>query len=176
MGPKVCIVMGVMACGKTTVGILLSEKMNWKFADADDFHPQSNKEKMKSGVPLTDEDRIPWLQAMNDSIQKCILESTPTIFACSALKKKYRLILANNCHPEDILLIYLKIDKAIVYERVTQRKGHFITNSSLIESQFATLEEPQDDEQPLVVNISKDQESESIVNQIVRSGRFNENY
>ncbi|ESP00727.1 hypothetical protein LOTGIDRAFT_158020 [Lottia gigantea] len=150
--------MGVCGCGKTSVGTCLSEKLNCEFRDADSFHSEENKSKMASGTPLTDQDRIPWLTAIHNYItEKCRNDETMVV-TCSALKKSYRNILKSgnpdNASASDtsFKLIFLKGDEDILLERLQSRKGHFMP-ASMLKSQLSTLEEPNDDENCLVVDI-----------------------
>lgn len=134
----VIILMGVTGAGKTTIGRLLAQELDWKFIDADDFHPSANVEKMRKGIPLTDADREPWLQALHNLIVKAIASQTSLVLACSALKQKYRERL--QVAPE-VKLVYLRGTRAVITARLTDRQGHFAT-STLLAGQFADLEEP----------------------------------
>jgi gluconokinase len=136
----IVIVMGTTGSGKTTVGSLLANRMGWLFADGDDFHPSANVEKMKHGIPLTDEDRMPWLKTLHDQIVQWIAEGRDAVLACSALKQSYRDEL--KAGPE-VKFVYLKGSYELFSTRVLGRKGHF-AKQDLIASQFATLEEPAD--------------------------------
>ena len=151
-------IMGVSGSGKTTVGKKLSETTGIPFFDADDFHPESNKNKMRSGKPLNDEDRHQWLlnlheMAMNQSNQK------GAIIACSALKEKYRIILASDI-PVPVDWVWLNGSYELILQRMQNRKGHFMPES-LLRSQFETLEPPVDAQ---VVDINNS--PENIVAQI----------
>jgi gluconokinase len=148
--PTALIVMGVSGCGKSTVGEILSERLGWEFRDGDSFHPPENVEKMRSGVPLTDEDRWPWLAAIAAWINRHRLEGTHAIIACSALRRVYRDRLRDGF--ADVLFLYLKGDRALIAARLAARKGHYMP-AALLDSQFATLEEPGADEAPLVLSI-----------------------
>ena len=136
----IVIVMGTTASGKTTIGSLLAKRMGWKFVDADDFHPPANVEKMKHGIPLTDEDRLPWLKALHDKILQWNSESRNVVLACSALKQSYREELRAG---SDLRFVYLKGSYELFSQRVLERKGHF-AKQDLLASQFADLEEPTD--------------------------------
>lgn len=137
----VVIIMGVEGTGKTTIGKMLAQKLGWKFYDADDYHPKRNIEKMRSGVPLNDEDRWPWLRNVRELVVSSLNLNTPSIIACSALKNSYREYLKQN--KEKIIFVYLKGDKNTILKRLTSRKGHF-AGTELLESQLKTLEEPED--------------------------------
>ncbi|MBP6619520.1 MAG: NADP-dependent phosphogluconate dehydrogenase [Leadbetterella sp.] len=133
--------MGVSGSGKTTLGLLLAEKLGLGFYDGDDFHPEKNIAKMSAGNPLTDEDRYEWLNRINKSAINLIKENKSAVFACSALKEKYRELLSENIQNE-IVFVYLKGTKEIIQARINARKGHFMP-SQLLDSQFNILEEPQ---------------------------------
>jgi gluconokinase len=146
----VVIVMGVSGSGKSTVGGLLASRLQWEFEDADWFHPASNVEKMHSGVPLTDEDRGPWLGAIAAWIDKTRRSGGHGVIACSALKRRYRDVLIGN--RADVRLVYLKGDEALIARRIATRHEHFMPRS-LLHSQFDALEEPGPDEKPIIVSI-----------------------
>lgn len=134
----VVVVMGVSGSGKTTVGRRLAGELGWSFYDADDFHPRANVEKMKGGVPLEDADRIPWLEILRDLIRDTLGRGENAVLACSALKESYRDYLLPD---ERVKLVYLKGDRELIRKRLSGRRGHFM-NPALLDSQFATLEEP----------------------------------
>jgi len=134
----IVIVMGVVGVGKTTVGKLLAAQLGWEFADADDFHPSSNVEKIRNGIALTDADRAPWLETLRTAIDRWIAESRNVVLACSALKSSYRERLQAG---PAVRFVYLKGSKALIGERLRSRQGHFATDSILV-SQLADLEEP----------------------------------
>jgi len=137
------ILVGVAGSGKTAVGKALAKRLNLPFFDGDDYHTPACKAKMASGVPLTDEDRAPWLKTLSTLLQK----HPSLILACSALKNRYRALLKVS---PDVVFIYLKGDFALIQKRLEARKDHFF-NPALLESQFASLEEPTD---AIVVDIS----------------------
>jgi gluconokinase len=132
--------MGVTGSGKTTVGSLLAEELGWKYFDADDFHPAPNIEKMKSGVPLTDADRQPWLVTMRKVIEECLGADRAAVLSCSALKAAYRRLLLVD---ERVQLVYLRGTRELISQRLRERRGHYM-DPALLESQFETLEEPAD--------------------------------
>ena len=137
----IIVLMGVSGSGKTTIGAQLSEELQWDFFDGDDFHDSSNKEKMAAGIPLTDSDREAWLSMLRDLVIRLRRERKNGIIACSALKHSYRRYLMTDA--EDVSLVYLKGDFEQIKKRLNDRKGHFM-GESLLESQFSTLEEPDD--------------------------------
>ena len=156
------VVMGVSGTGKSTIGKLLSDRTGWNFYDADDFHPLTNIVKMKGGIALTDEDRLPWLKKLEQLITRHLQNDCPGILACSALKSDYRQILRNG--RSEVVFIYLRGDFNCIQNRLLQRTGHFMS-SDLLRSQFDTLEEPED---ALVVDVSLTREEivEEILNKI----------
>jgi len=133
------IVMGVAGSGKTTVGELLAQEMGWDFYDADAFHPPENIEKMANGTPLTDADRAPWLAALHDLISTSLKENRPAVLACSALKESYRQTLLEG--NEGVQIVYLKGSYDLLWSRLSLRKDHYM-KPQMLQSQFATLEEP----------------------------------
>ena len=135
---KVIFVIGVSGSGKTSIGQMLAKTINYKFFDADDFHTKSNIEKMSNGIPLTDEDRLPWLNSLN-KIAK-LNEANGCVITCSALKQNYRNILANALQ-NNVSWIYLKGSYQLIYERMQKRANHFM-DAKMLKSQFDALEEP----------------------------------
>ena len=152
------VVMGVEGVGKTTIGIKLAEALKYKFIDADQFHPQSNIDKMKNGIPLTDADRLPWLKAMHAELQRCTTRNEYVVLACSALKQSYRELLGRDL---PIKWVYLKASPEVIRERVEHRIGHF-AKVSLLDSQLATLEEPKE-----AIIADADRSPDEIVKQIL---------
>jgi gluconokinase len=153
----IVIVMGVTGSGKTSVGRLLAAQLGWEFADADDFHPRANVEKMKRGIPLDDEDRRPWLERLRIQIMSWIADAHNGVMACSALKRSYRQELSVG--PE-VRFVYLKGSPELIAQRLRLRKGHF-ADEKILAGQFADLEEP---ETAVVVDIA--QTPEEIVAEI----------
>jgi gluconokinase len=139
--PRAVVLMGVSGSGKTAVGTELSKQLGSPFLDADDFHPAANKEKMHRGEPLTDEDRLPWLETLNAELRQRLNAGQSVILACSALKESYRKILHQDL--ANVIFVYLKVDRAVLERRLAERKGHFFPKS-LLDSQLATLEDPHD--------------------------------
>ena len=155
---RVVILIGVSGVGKTSIGQLLAQDLEWRFYDGDDFHPKANIEKMNHGIALTDEDRDAWLTALEQLIRDLIGERRSAVITCSALKQTYRERLVENRN--DVVLVYLKGDYDLTRERLLSRKGHFM-KADLLTNQFDTLEEPEG-----VVAIDSAQGPEVIVNQI----------
>jgi gluconokinase len=144
----IAILMGVTGSGKTTVGRLLAEQLGWTFADADDFHPRANVEKMERGVPLNDEDRAPWLDRLRIQVMDWIANGQSTVLSCSALKQAYRQELSVG--PE-VRFVYLKGSPELIAQRLRLRRGHF-ADEKILAGQFADLEEP---ETAVTVDISR---------------------
>ena len=161
------ILMGVSGSGKTVIGKHVAEKMNAEFIDADDFHPSANIIKMSSGIPLTDADRIPWLNNLGKIASEHLEKEEMLIMACSALKKAYRDILREDINGET-QFIYLKSSFEEIAGRLQNRVGHFMPKG-LLESQFETLEEPLPTEKnTITINASStvDEVTNSCVNAI----------
>ena len=142
------VIMGVSGTGKSTIGKLLSDRTGWSFYDADDFHPQINVDKMNRGIALSDRDRLPWLEELQKLISRHLASKRNGILACSALKAQYREVLRNQ--QDDVIFIYLRGDYDCIQNRIKQRRGHFMS-ADLLQSQFDTLEEPED---AIVVDVS----------------------
>ncbi len=159
---KVIYIMGVSGSGKTTIGELLAAKTGFSFYDADDFHSQKNKDKMKAAIPLTDEDRWPWLESIHSFVKTAIAEKS-VIVACSALKEIYRKILCEGIE-SSCNWIFLKGDFEKIAERLKNRHGHYMS-PALLQSQFNTLELPAN---AIVVDISLSPEeiAEQIMQQL----------
>jgi len=148
--PAVILVMGVSGCGKSTIAGPLAQRLGFEFEDADWFHPPANVEKMHAGTPLTDDDRWPWLRAIAAWIDRKRAAGSHGIVACSALKRRYRDVLIGD--RPDVALVYLKGSQELIGRRIATRHEHFMP-ASLLASQFAALEEPGPDEDPIVVSV-----------------------
>jgi gluconokinase len=136
----VILLMGVSGSGKTTIGQMLSAQLNWPFVDGDSLHSPANIAKMAAGIPLTDDDRAPWLQSIHAVMEGWRIQQKNGIIASSALKEKYRKILLTS--PE-IKLVYLRGAYDLIYSRMQHRPGHYM-KAEMLQSQFASLEEPKD--------------------------------
>jgi gluconokinase len=147
----IVIIFGVSGAGKTTVGKLLAEDLGWRFYEADDFHPRANIEKMRSGRPLTDEDRWPWLKLVREQITRSLAAKENAVLACSALKRAYRERLRIS---DDVKFVFLRGDYALTEQQLRRRRGHFM-NPALLQSQFADLEEPEPDEDVLTIDLGR---------------------
>ncbi len=135
----IVIVMGVVGAGKSTIGRLLAEQLGWEFADADDFHPPENVDKIRHGISLNDNDRKPWLERLRFAITGWIAERRSVVLACSALKRAYRRELA--VAPE-VQFVYLKGAPDLITGRLRSRQGHF-AGEQILAGQLADLEEPE---------------------------------
>jgi carbohydrate kinase (thermoresistant glucokinase family) len=144
----VLLLMGVSGSGKTTVALELHRLLGWPFKEGDDLHPAANVEKMRSGHPLNDQDRQPWLEAVAGWIDERLAAGEPGIITCSNLKRAYRRITLGN--RKGVTLVYLKGDEPLIAGRISQRKHRYMP-ASLLHSQFETLEEPTEGEHAVVV-------------------------
>jgi carbohydrate kinase (thermoresistant glucokinase family) len=143
--------MGVSGSGKSTIGERLAAELGCAFLEGDDFHPAANVAKMKQGVALTTKDREPWLNSIAAKIDELLLTGKSAVFSCSALQRSYRdIIIGDRPH---VALVYLRGDYDLILHRLQGRHGHFMP-TSLLESQFDTLEEPTPDEHPIVADIA----------------------
>lgn len=164
MSEPVVLVMGVSGCGKSTVGSLLAQLAGWPFLDADVLHSPANVAKMRSGHPLTDEDRRPWLERVADWIGEHAAAGAPGVVACSALTRAYRDVLRRD--DPDLRIVYLSGPRELLVQRLADRDGHFFPES-LLDSQLELLEPPGPDEHPIVVQIG--QSPADVVDTILRA-------
>ena len=148
--PNILVLMGVSGCGKTTVGKMLADCLGWRFLEGDELHPPANIAKMKSGTPLDDADRKPWLEAIAARIDQWRAQEAQGIVACSALKRAYRDILIGD--RDDVGLVFMSGSQDLIAARLAARKGHFMP-PGLLDSQFATLQPPGPDESPITIDI-----------------------
>jgi len=157
----------VTASGKTTIGQKLAQRLEWIFADADDYHSPENRAKMQQGIALTDADRAPWLASLHELLDNWVENGINGILACSALKHEYREVLSNDIPPAELKFIFLDIPEELAEERAADRP-HSFAPASLVASQFATLETPTD---ALIVKMEDHDGApksvESVVNEIV---------
>lgn len=145
----VLVLMGVSGCGKSTVAAILAGQLGWDFAEGDDMHPDENVEKMHAGHALTDEDRWPWLETVDSWIVEHALAGLPGLVTCSALKKSYRDVLRG----ENVIFVHLSGSRELIERRMASRHGHYMP-TSLLDSQFATLEPLTEDEVGIVVDVA----------------------
>ena len=154
----IVVLMGVCGCGKTTVGRALARELGWEFIDADDFHPEANIAKMAASAALTDADRWPWLDRLAAEARVRSARGQHVVLACSALKRAYRdRLVAGAGGDIEVCFVYLKGDAATIEPRLADRRGHYMP-ASLLASQFAALEEP---EEAIVVDIRQSPESQA---------------
>jgi gluconokinase len=153
MKSMLLILMGVSGSGKTTIGKRLAEELHGQFVDADQFHSLESIQKMSQGIPLTDGDRLPWLNALHDFIQKQLNTKRDTVLACSALKSSYRQIL--QAEDQSIQWVYLKGTTDLLQQRIQARQGHYMS-PQLLTSQLESLEEP---EGAIVIDIAQSPEA-----------------
>ena len=161
--PVIVVVMGVSGSGKSTVAALLAGALGCHFQEGDDLHPHENVEKMRSGIPLTDADRMPWLHKIADEIDGWRARGECGVLTCSALKRSYRDLIIGDRH--DVVLVYLKGSSDLIHRRMAARHEHFMP-VALLDSQFATLEEPTPDEHSIIVDVGG--KPVDIANEIVR--------
>jgi gluconokinase len=145
------VVMGVSGTGKTTVGRILADRLGVDFADADDFHSSANRQKMAGGAPLTDADRLPWLDAIGTWLREHARGGG--VVTCSALKRRYRDVL--RAHAGEVCFLYLTGSQELISERMASRSGHFM-KQSMLSSQLDSLEPPGDDEAHVAVDVAQE--------------------
>jgi gluconokinase len=157
----IVVLMGVTGSGKSTIGTLLAERTGAVFADADDYHPAANKEKMAAGHPLNDDDRQPWLETLNRLMRGWFEAGKNGVLACSALKERYRATLAEGMPAGAVKFVWLDGSRDLISERLSERTHEFM-NPKLLESQLETLEPPKD-----ALRIVNDRSPKEIVSQIL---------
>ncbi|ABK07416.1 MULTISPECIES: gluconokinase [Burkholderia cepacia complex] len=157
----ILIAMGVSGAGKSLIGEMLAERLSCSYTDGDAFHSAANKEKMHHGIPLTDEDRWPWLRTIRAAIEEKQRAGETAVFTCSSLKRSYRDVLRGT--DTDVRFVYLKGSFEVLQERLKSRTGHFF-DPSLLKSQLDTLEEPGPDE---AIEVSIELTPEQIVDQVM---------
>jgi gluconokinase len=162
MNRNLYVVMGITGSGKTTVGAALAHALGVDFVEGDDYHPPENVRRMASGIPLTDDDRAGWLRALATRIREAKDAGAGLVLTCSALKRSYRDVL--RAAAPELQFVFLTGARALVAERLAGRRGHFMP-PSLLESQLATLEEPESDEQALTFDIRES--TQEIVDDLV---------
>ena len=148
--PVILVVMGVSGSGKTTIASAIADRLHWDLQEGDDLHPESNVDKMARGTPLTDDDRWPWLDRVAGWIDEHLDAGRSGVVTCSALKRSYRDVLRRDA----VHFVYLDAGRDELEKRVMHRRGHYMP-ASLLDSQLATLEPPEDDEQVFVVSIDR---------------------
>ncbi|MCA8199547.1 gluconokinase [Burkholderia sp. AU33545] len=158
----ILIAMGVSGAGKSRIGEMLAERLSCSYTDGDAFHSAANKEKMHNGIPLTDDDRWPWLRTIREAIEEKQRAGETAVFTCSSLKRSYRDVLRGS--DTDVRFVYLKGSFEVLHERLKTRTGHFF-DPSLLKSQLDTLEEPGPDE---AIVVSIELTPEQIVDQVMQ--------
>jgi len=159
----VIILMGVSGAGKTRIGKGLAAELEWSFYEGDDYHSQSNVEKMSQGIALTDADRVPWLDALHELIGELLAQDESAVLTCSALKRAYRERLSQG--HDDVRIVYLHGSYELIWQRLKERRDHFM-KAALLASQFEALEAPEASEDVLTVEVS--QKPQRIVEAIKR--------
>jgi gluconokinase len=159
----ILILMGVMGTGKTTIAKLLVAKTGWIYAEGDDYHPKANVEKMHAGIPLTDEDRAPWLASLHAQIVDWDQQGVNAILTCSALKQQYRDVLVGTLPAGHVRFILLQASRETLEKHLAGRTGHFMS-PALLDSQLAILEDPRD-----ALHVSVEGTPEEAVQQILNS-------
>jgi gluconokinase len=149
--PPIIVVMGVSGSGKTTIAELLARRLSLRMLEGDSLHPRENIERMRAGVPLTDEDRRGWLDAIGEHIAAAAQQKRGLVVSCSALKRRYRDILRR--HVPDVIFVYLRGDESTIGKRLKLRSGHFMP-PALLDSQFEVLEPPDADEAAMSCDIA----------------------
>ena len=150
--PRVLVVMGVSGSGKSSIALRLRDELGWPFQEGDELHPKENVAKMAAGIPLTDEDRGPWLDICARWIRERLEAGTGGLLTCSALRRIYRERLGAGL--PDLYFLYLKVPEDVLRARLERRRGHYMP-PSLLPSQLRTLEEPAADEPALVVPVEQ---------------------
>jgi gluconokinase len=159
--------MGVSGCGKSSIGKFISSCLSIDYVDSDDFHPNANVEKMRNGVPLTDQDRAPWLKILNNMATECIYKNTSLVIASSCLKPTYRKVLQDGIS-EKVVFIYLKGSFEKINERMKKRDDHYFSGESMLKSQFSSLIEPSKNEPIHFIEVEIDQlDIEKVVSQVI---------
>ena len=157
----IVVLMGVSGVGKTTIGELVAQDLHAEFADADSFHSPENKQKMHAGIPLTDEDRQPWLASLNALLRRWHQAGQSGVLACSALKQSYRAELESGLPPGTVRIVLLDGSPELIADRLAHRKGHYM-NPDLLKSQFDALERPVH-----AICVVNDRPPEEVANEIV---------
>jgi gluconokinase len=161
----IVVVIGAAATGKSTLGKALADALGWLFVEGDDFHPESNRALMAAGVPLGDKERAPWLAALAHSIAEHVRAGTPAVYACSALKRRYRAaLLAEDVAPQSVRFVFLEASRALLEERLARRRGHFFP-ASLLDSQLNDLEPPGQNEPAPTLTVDAAQPVDALVAQ-----------
>ena len=162
----IVVLMGVTGSGKTTTGKALAKRLGWQYAEGDDYHSEANRQKMHAGIPLTDEDRAPWLATLHDLLEGWQRSGTSGVLACSALRQRYRDQLAAGIDPAALRFVLLDAPRAVLQQRLQQRRGHYM-NPALLDSQISTLEQPNFEPGSGTLRVSVVQPLDDVVQAIV---------
>src|SRR5579859_443400 len=157
----IVVLMGVTASGKTTIGRKLAATEGWQYAEGDDYHSEANKQKMQQGIPLTDEDRAPWLVSLHDVLMGWYRSGTSGVLACSALKQMYRDVLSAGIPKTGLHFVLLEVPRSTLEHRLAERRNHYMS-PALLDSQLATLELPKD-----AIRVRGDLPPDEVVHQII---------
>jgi gluconokinase len=166
----ILVLMGVTASGKTTIGTRLAAAEHWAYAEGDDYHSTANKAKMHAGIPLTDEDRAPWLATLHEVLMGWHRSGTSGVMACSALKQSYRDTLSAGIPKAELHFVLLDVREPILAERLAGRKDHYMS-PALLESQIATLEMPRD-----AIRVDAERPPDEVVREIMAAVRAAESH
>jgi gluconokinase len=161
----IVVLMGVTASGKTTIGRRLAAAEHWEYAEGDDYHSEANKAKMHAGIPLTDEDRAPWLATLHELLQGWHRSGTSGVLACSALKQAYRDQLSDGIPRTVLHFVLLEVPREVLEHRLAERTNHYMS-PALLDSQIATLEMPRD-----AIRVAADQPPDEVVREIITAIR-----
>jgi gluconokinase len=159
----ILILMGVTASGKTTIGTRLAAAEHWEYAEGDDYHSEANKAKMRAGIPLTDEDRAPWLAKLHELLLGWYRSGTSGVLACSALKQAYRDRLSEGIPSTELHFVLLEVPREVLEQRLAARKNHYMS-PALLDSQIATLETPRD-----AIRVAADRPPDEVVREILHA-------
>ena len=166
----ILVLMGVTASGKTTIGTRLAAAEHWAYAEGDDYHSPANKAKMHAGIPLTDEDRMPWLASLHEVLLGWHRSRTSGVLACSALKQSYRDMLSAGIPKTELRFVLLEVEKAVLAMRLAGRKDHYMS-PALLDSQIATLEMPRD-----AIRVNGERPPDEVVREILDAVRAPESH
>jgi gluconokinase len=166
----ILVLMGVTGSGKTTIGTKLAALEHWEYAEGDDYHSAANKAKMHAGIPLTDEDRAPWLASLHEVLLAWYQGGTSGVLACSALRQAYRDVLSAAIPGAALRFVLLEVPKDVLAHRMAERKGHYMS-PELLDSQIATLETPRD-----AIRVAGDRPPDEVVSEIVSALRATESH
>jgi gluconokinase len=161
----ILVLMGVTGSGKTTIGRKLAGAEQWEYAEGDDYHSEANKAKMHAGIPLTDEDRAPWLATLHEVLLGWYRSAKSGVLACSALRQAYRDELSKDIPSSKLRFVLLEVPKEVLEHRLAERKNHYMS-PALLDSQFATLEMPRD-----AIRVRGDLSPDEVVSEIMSAIR-----